>query len=49
MNKIIKSWRVITQILVETGYYDLYKEEVKTVADYLRETGVEKILGGSNE
>lgn len=44
MNEIIKSWRVIVQILVQTGYYDLYEKEVTTIAEYLRETGVEKIL-----
>lgn len=32
------------QILIQTGYYEMYQEEVKTIADYLRDTGVEKIL-----
>lgn len=32
----IKCWRIIVQILEETGYRALYREEVSTVANCLR-------------
>lgn len=44
VNEIVKSWRTIVQVLIQSGYYEMYEKEVKRVADYLRETGVENIL-----
>lgn len=43
VNKTIKSWRTIIQILIQTGYYEMYQEEVRIITDYLKDTGVEKM------
>lgn len=32
----LKSWRTIVQLLVEYGLYDLYRDEIRTVANFLK-------------
>lgn len=37
MNKEdIRAWRVIVEILKQTGYYDLYEKEITRIANILR-------------
>ena len=33
---VIKSWRVIMNILVQTGYDFMYQDDIDTVAKFLR-------------
>ena len=38
MNKEdIKAWRTILEILKQTGYYDLYEEEITRIANILNQ------------
>ena len=38
MNKEdIKAWRTIVEILKQTGYYNLYEEEITRISNILKE------------
>ena len=36
------AWRTIVQILIQTGYYNLYEEEVQRIANVLKKVGSDK-------
>jgi len=42
MNKeILKAWRTIYAILQETGYVEMYQDEITTIVNFIKENSKE--------
>lgn len=38
--EIKKAWRTIVEVLIQTGYYTLYSDEIFKIAEYLTKAEV---------